>query len=153
MTSQRNVLHVDDDPMLTTLVAEHLQDRGYLVTSMNDPLEVIPSLPRLQARIVLLDIDMPNLDGLELLKQIKAFDGGIQVVMLTGLVSMTNALESLRWGAEACFFKPMTDFEPLLDAIADCVRKLERWWTALEDLAHRRRADGARTVCVQPARG
>jgi CheY-like chemotaxis protein len=148
MVPLSNILHVDDDPALTVLVAEHLHDRGYQVTSINDPLQVIPNLPRLQARIVLLDIDMPRLNGLELLEQIKAFDGGIQVVMLTGLVSMTSVLQSLRLGAEACCFKPLTDFEPLLEAIEACVRKAERWWAALEDLVRRRADDseGARPV-------
>ena len=41
---------------------------------------------------MLLDIDMPNINGLELLEEIKQFDGGIQVIMLTGVVTTTNVL-------------------------------------------------------------
>jgi phenylacetyl-CoA:acceptor oxidoreductase subunit 2 len=68
-------------------------------------------------RVVLLDIDMPQINGLEALREIKQHDGGIQVIMLTGLVSMNTVLESMRLGAESCLFKPVTDVAPLLDAI------------------------------------
>jgi CheY-like chemotaxis protein len=143
MNVKRSILHADDDPVLSALVAAHLQERGYDVTSVDDPREVIPCLLRNQQRVALLDIDMPHIDGLRLLRQIKEFDGGIQVVMLTGLVSMTTVLQSLRWGAEACFFKPLSDFGPLADALADCFRKSERWWTTLDELSRRRRSEGA----------
>ena len=141
MIVPRRVLHVDDDPQMTLLIAEYLKDYGYETTALHDPCEVIQQLPRLQARVVLLDIDMPRINGLELLKEIKTFDGGIQVVMLTGLVTMTTVLQSLRLGAEACFFKPVDQIEPLVDALADCFRKIDRWWVTLDDLSHRRKAE------------
>ena len=87
---------------------------------------------------MLLDIDMPRINGLELLKEIKAFDGGILVIMLSGIVTQTTVFQSLRMGAEACFFKPLTDAEPLVDAISDCFRKLDRWWNTLDELVRRR---------------
>jgi CheY-like chemotaxis protein len=141
MTALRNILHADDDPVFTALVAELLKDHGYDVTSVNDPSEVLPRLLRAQQRVVLLDIDMPRIDGIELLKQIKAFDGGIQVILLTGLVTMTSMLQGLRWGAEACFFKPMIDIAPLAEALSDCFRKSDRWWTSLDALSQRRRTE------------
>jgi CheY-like chemotaxis protein len=138
MNVKRNILHADDDAIFAELVAEHLRDEGYGVTSLQDPSHVLSRLLKGQERVVLLDIDMPTVNGLQLLKQIKDFDGGIQVVMLTGLVSMTSVLQALRCGAEGCFFKPVTDFQPLLEAIADCFRKSERWWATLDELSHRR---------------
>jgi DNA-binding NtrC family response regulator len=86
----------------------------------------------------LLDISMPHADGIEVLKQIKRFDGGIQVIMLTGLVSMNTVLDSLRCGAEALYFKPLLNFEPLLDVLSDSVRKTDRWKQTLEELRLRR---------------
>ncbi|MBN2580672.1 MAG: response regulator [Pirellulales bacterium] len=140
MIAPRQILHIDDDPQFTTLVAEMLKSRGYLVTSLHDPSIAIQQLPRFRERVVLLDIDMPRTNGLELLQEIKAFDGGIQVVMLTGLVTMTTVLQSLRLGAEACFFKPIEDIEPLAEAIADCFRKIDRWWLTLNELLRRKGA-------------
>ena len=137
----RRILHVDDDPQITNLVAAYLHDYGFETSSVHDPCQVIQQLPRYQERVVILDIDMPRLNGLELLTQIKAFDGGIQVVMLTGLVTMTTVLQSLRLGAEACFFKPVDAIEPLVDALSDCFRKLDRWWGTLDELTRRRKEE------------
>jgi CheY-like chemotaxis protein len=132
---------VDDDPQCTQLVASHLESYGYYVKSIHDPSEVIQSIPKLQERVMLLDIDMPRINGLELLKEIKAFDGGILVIMLSGIVTQTTVFQSLRLGAEACFFKPLTDPEPLVEAISDSFRKLDRWWKTLDELVRRRNAE------------
>jgi len=140
MVVPRRILHVDDDLEITELVAEYLRDAGYDSTAIHDPCQVIQQLPKFQERVVLLDIDMPRINGLELLKEIKAFDGGIQVVMLTGLVTMSTVLQSLRWGAEACFFKPIDDIRPLTDALEACFQKIERWWATLDDLSRRRKS-------------
>jgi DNA-binding NtrC family response regulator len=135
----RSILHVDDDPNITSLLARRLTSRGYTVDSLNDPRQCISRLIGNRHRVVLLDVDMPGQDGLSLLKEIKSHDGGIQVIMLTGLVTMSSALQSLRWGAEACFFKPLPDIDPLVMALEDAFRKLDRWWQTLDDLSHRRR--------------
>jgi len=135
----RSILHIDDDSDSTRLVAQRLKARGYTVDSLNDPGESIGRLIGNRHRVVLLDVDMPEHDGLSLLKEIKLHDGGIQVIMLTGLVTMSNALQSLRWGAEACFFKPLADIDPLAMALEDAFRKLDRWWHTLDDLTRRRR--------------
>ena len=140
----RTILHVDDDPQITRIVATHLNAHGYQVTQLHDPYDALDVIMRSQYRVVLLDIDMPGLDGLELLRKIKAFDGGIQAIMLTGVVSMSTVLQSLRFGAEACFFKPLIDYQPLLNALGSTFAKIDRWWITLEELSLRRR-EGAAT--------
>ncbi len=138
MDSERAVLHIDDDPQVTRLVAARLRRHGYEVTSLTDPRGALRELMQNQWRVVLLDIDMPGVNGLDLLREIKAYDGGVQVIMLTGVVSMNTLLQSFRLGAEACLFKPLTDDRPLLDALADTFRKIDRWWETLEELSRRR---------------
>ena len=138
--TNRTILHVDDDPQITRIVAAQLNAHGYRVTKLHDPLEALDAIMRSQYRLVLLDIDMPGLNGLDLLRQIKAFDGGIQALMLTGVVSMSVVLQSLRIGAEACFFKPIKDYGPLLEAVESTFAKIDRWWNTLEELSRRRRA-------------
>jgi DNA-binding NtrC family response regulator len=134
----RTILHIDDDPAILRLVAAKLGEHGYEVVGSNNPSQVEELLLETNARVVLLDISMPNADGLEILKQIKRFDGGIQVIMLTGLVSMNSVLDSLRNGAEALYFKPILDFEPLLEILRDSFRKVGRWQQTLEELRMRR---------------
>ena len=138
--TNRTILHVDDDPQITRIVAAKLKTHGYQVARLHDPQGALDAIMRCQYRVILLDIDMPGLNGLELLRQIKAFDGGIQALMLTGVVSMSAVLQSLRIGAEACFFKPLEDYQPLLDAVESTFAKIDRWWNTLEELSRRRRA-------------
>ncbi len=143
ITNRRAILHVDDDPAVTRLVAAQLEAAGYQVESLNSPLEAMDTTVRGQYRVVLLDIDMPHKSGMHLLSEIKAFDAGIQVIMLTGLVNVTTVLETMRNGAEACLFKPIIDAQPLVEAVEDAFRRTDRWWYSLRDLTQRRKQEQA----------
>jgi DNA-binding NtrC family response regulator len=138
MNERRTILHIDDDPAVLRLVKKRLEQQGYDVIGSTDPTEVEELLVTTNARIVLLDISMPRADGLELLKQIKRYDSSIQVILLTGLVSMNAVLDSLRNGAEALYFKPILNFEPLFEILSDSFRKTDRWRSTLEELRVRR---------------
>ena len=139
MPFNKNVLHVDDDPAITRLVARRLNERGIEVTSINDPYQTIETLLKNNHRIVILDLSMPGIDGLELLKEIKAFDGGIHVIVLTGIVSMGNVLQAQRRGADTCFFKPLVSIEPLVTAINHAFDDIVHWWNILRELSSLRR--------------
>jgi DNA-binding NtrC family response regulator len=140
-STQRTVLHVDDDRLIRELVAHRLTADGYKVISLDNPREAISTLLAHDCRVVILDVEMPELNGLELLSQIKAHDGGVQVIMLTGLVSMSSVLESLRRGAEACLFKPIENFDELQRALAATFVKLDAWWSTLADLSRRKQQE------------
>jgi DNA-binding NtrC family response regulator len=116
-----------------------LQRKGYEVVSLNDPQQVLGELICHGYRIVLLDIDMPGIDGIDMLRRIKEYDGGVQVIMLTGLVTLSNAMAAFRRGAEACFFKPLEDYTPLVNAIEATFHKIDHWWQALHELTRQRR--------------
>ncbi|QDU74496.1 Transcriptional regulatory protein ZraR [Bremerella volcania] len=138
---EKQVLHVDDDESFLKIANHRLIKEGYQVTSMVRPEHALKHLLNTNCRVCILDIDMPRVTGLELLQEIKAYDGGIQVIMMTGLVSQMTVLESLRGGAEACFFKPMPDFTPLLEALDATFVKAERWWRCLHELKNRRASE------------
>lgn len=138
---KQTLLHIDDDPNMLRIVAQLLSSHGYDVISLDDPTRLQRELLTRDCRVVLLDIDMPQANGLEVLREVKRHDGGIQVIMLTGLVSMNTVLESMRLGAEACLFKPVTDVGPLLDALEAAFRKSDRWWRTLRELSSRRKEE------------
>lgn len=138
---RKAILHVDDDPIFTRLVAQRLTAAGYEVTSLNDPSQTIRVLSDSSHRLVLLDIDMPNMSGLKLLRQIKSECGGVQVIMLTGTVSMQTLLQSFRWGAEFFVFKPLESMRPLVTAIETVFQKIDHWWEAMEHVGKERRAN------------
>lgn len=133
-TSQKRIMHVDDDPAMLKIVATLLGKRGFQVTSVGDPHAVLKTLASSDCRVVLLDIDMPGMSGVEVLEKIKAHDGGIQVIMVSGMVTMSTLLQSLRKGAEAVVFKPITDVSQLVGVVDAAFDKLDRWWSALQEL-------------------
>lgn len=138
---EKQVLHVDDDDVFLKIANHRLTREGYQVTSLARPEQALKHLLNTNCRVCILDIDMPRVNGLDLLQEIKAYDGGIQVIMMTGLVSQMTVLESLRGGAEACFFKPMPDFTPLLESLDATFVKVERWWRCLHELKNRRASE------------
>ena len=138
--ADRKLLHLDDDPQLTALIQRQLAAHQITSIPLNDQNQLMDELTRRQARLVLLDVDMPGKNGLQVLQEIKEFDGTILVVMLTGLVGQTTVIRSLRYGAEACFFKPVRDIRPLVACLEDCFRKIDRWWKCLGELVERKRA-------------
>ncbi|MEO0530351.1 MAG: response regulator, partial [Planctomycetota bacterium] len=129
--------------LITDLVGEYLKREGYESEAVNDPLAVMQALIRGHYRIVLLDVHMPHKSGLQLLQEIKQFDAGIQVILLTSLVNETTVIEANRLGAEACLFKPMADPADFLNAVEDASRRNDRWWQTLRDLTMRRKEQTA----------
>ena len=135
-----DVLHVDDDPAILGLVNRSLSKRGYTSHSISDPANVLSWLAKHSTQIVLLDIVMPGKDGLALLQEIKKFDGGIQVIMLTGMVTIETINRASRLGAEECFFKPIENMDLVMDAVDRAKANKSHWWAVLKELRARQKA-------------
>lgn len=135
--TSRTVLHVDDDPDMLQLVAKYLSG-NFQVHSIADPTKAVDHLARTGCRLVILDIQMGEHNGLDLLRTIKRLDGGILVVMLTGLVSLESVLVSMRDGAEGCLFKPVNKPEELIATMEQCADKVARWHRSVNELLVRR---------------
>jgi DNA-binding NtrC family response regulator len=69
---------------------------------------------------------MPEMDGLTLLRKIKNFNGTIQVIMITGYLTINNTLNAFRYGANDIFFKPFKEIREIIDAIEEAAKKLDR---------------------------
>jgi DNA-binding response OmpR family regulator len=130
----RRVLHIDDDQQFTRLVQHRLEHHGFEVECLHDERSWRERLVVGNHRLVLLDLELPNLSGLQLLRDIKRHDGGVQVIMLTAHVRMFVALEALRCGAEYCFFKPVEQFEPLVQALNSTFLRLDHWRSTISML-------------------
>ena len=73
--------------------------------------------------------------GLELLRKIKEYNAFIQVIIITGKITINNALNAFRYGASDCFFKPFKDPNEVIDAVNNCIIKIERINSFLKKLA------------------
>ncbi len=139
MKYRRTILHVNDDPRLTSTIGRELEQHGYEVTPLSAPTGVMEELTDNHYRLVLLNMDLPGLGGLGMLRDIKAHDGSIQVVVLTDLASVQSVLQSSRGGAEACIFQPRENMELLLQTIERTFWKIDRWWDVIECVAREKR--------------
>jgi DNA-binding response OmpR family regulator len=110
------VLIVDDEKAVRDTISECLTLDGFEVAQASDGLDALLQVKRLQPRVVILDLMMPRLGGLEALKRIRAFDPQISIVVITGFSDPELRRQALSLGASAFLLKPF-GFEELLAAI------------------------------------
>lgn len=100
------ILIVEDDKHMRITLDEALSDAGYETFSIDMGERAIQMTPEYQPDIVLLDMRLPGIDGLETLKQIKSIDNRIVVIMMTAFGDIDTAVESMRLGAHDFITKP-----------------------------------------------
>ncbi|HKJ17879.1 MAG TPA: sigma-54 dependent transcriptional regulator [Xanthomonadales bacterium] len=106
--SQAHILVVDDEPDIRSLVSEILEDEGYSVTVAEDGAAARLAFTRDEPDLVLLDIWMPDIDGISLLKEWSKGGLGCPVVIMTGHGSVETAIEATRLGAQDFVQKPIS---------------------------------------------
>ena len=121
------VLVVDDEKDVSNPLKDHLGLEGYEVFTTNDPLKAMDIINKNSIKIVISDVTMPGLSGIELLKKIKESNGIIQVIMITGYITIDNLIACLRYGASDCVFKPFESVDELIGAVKEAAQKLEKW--------------------------
>lgn len=105
--SHTKVLLVDDEVEFTSALAERLQLRNYDVKTANNALEALGLVYKDRPDVIILDLRIPGMDGIEALKTIKKFDPGIEVIMLTGHGDVQSVEEGMRSGAFEYIMKPV----------------------------------------------
>ncbi|MFO7964999.1 MAG: response regulator [Desulfobacterales bacterium] len=103
------ILIVDDEPGIRKMLGIALADKGYRVMTARGGAEALEMLKHEAPSIVLTDIRMPGMNGIELLKRIKAAHPDTEVVMITGHGDMELAIESLKADAADFITKPVDD--------------------------------------------
>jgi len=119
---QTTILYVDDDEALRGIVKDQLTAQGYVVDEAEDGSEAIAKLEKGNYDLMLLDINMPNKSGIDVLKLIKDRSLKCKVIMLTGRVGFAVATETLKLGADDYITKPF-NLEYLLFSIRRVLSK------------------------------
>jgi len=117
------ILLIDDDVALTQMLAEYLQQNGFAVNVQNSPLSAIAAIREKNFDVVLLDVMMPEMDGFETLKTIRAFSV-VPVIMLTAKGEDYDRILGLELGADDYLAKPFNHRE-LLARIKALTRRLD----------------------------
>jgi DNA-binding NtrC family response regulator len=110
------VLLVDDEEEFVETLAERMRTRGMEVSTTNSGADALELVEDESFDVVVLDLKMPGIDGLEALKRIKQRRPDIQVVLLTGYATVEKGVEAIKEGALEFLEKPV-DIASLTEAI------------------------------------
>jgi len=108
------LLVVDDEPEMRSLLVDIFGLEGWRVVSVDDGAEAAESYRREQPSVVLLDLAMPRMGGMEALAEIRAVDPDASVIILTAYVEIPRAVEAMRRGAYDYLTKPFVKDELVL---------------------------------------
>ncbi|MGB0712708.1 MAG: sigma-54-dependent transcriptional regulator [Gammaproteobacteria bacterium] len=134
------ILVVDDDPDVTELVSLWLRMDGYQVVTARSAGEALKQLDVVHPELVITDLSMPGMDGMELLDRIQAFDPTLPVMMVSGNAGIPDAVDATNRGVVSFETKPLKR-EPLLAAVsravADDAARSERDIMEVAGIVHR----------------
>lgn len=119
MHQQASVLVVDDESFIRQILSRIVSREGYRVHQASDGKDALITLAKTPCQIVISDIKMPNMDGIELLSQIKAEHSDVCVILITAYAGEYSAKDALLAGADAFITKPFKNVE-----IAETLRKV-----------------------------
>ncbi|MHC4472009.1 MAG: sigma-54-dependent transcriptional regulator, partial [Planctomycetota bacterium] len=108
MEKDLRVLVVDDEPKIRQLLQRLLEREGYRVSTAGDGAAALEEILRERPALVITDLKMPGMDGVELLKRARSIDPDLPVVLITAYASMETAVEALREGVDDYITKPFS---------------------------------------------
>jgi DNA-binding NtrC family response regulator len=124
MTEQARILVIDDEESIRKSLAAVLEEKGYLVDTAENGKEAIEKSKTRPYNLALVDIRLPDMDGVQLLTAIKETIPKMVKIIITGYPSLENAIEAVNKGADAYIIKPF-DMNKLLDMIKEHLMKQE----------------------------
>ena len=125
-TQMANLLLVDDEPKLIFKQVSHVfAPRGSQIELVRSGSEAIGHIAKGQTDVVLLDVSLPDMSGLEVYQRIRQIDARIPVIFITATTSAETAIEAMRHGAFEYLFKPL-DLERLEEVVTEAL-EVTRW--------------------------
>jgi DNA-binding NtrC family response regulator len=124
-TEPVRLLAIDDDPQSLALVSEALEQDGLEILTENDPVRGLATAKLRRPQIVLVDLMMPQLSGLEVLDRITESDPSADVILMTSHYSTESAVQAIQRGACDYFNKPV-DIYRLQDRVGELIAQARR---------------------------
>lgn len=135
MTSKNaSVLCIDDEEYFRYNICDFLEDSGYTVFNAENGKDGLESFYRHRPDIILLDLQMPDIGGLQVLSEVTRASSDTAVIVISGRGGMQDVIEALRLGAWNFLTKPIRDLAFLGHAVDQCLEKLR---LLRENIAHK----------------
>jgi sigma-B regulation protein RsbU (phosphoserine phosphatase) len=132
------LLIIDDDDVVRASLAAYLEDSGFHVLQANNGLQGMEVFHAESPDLVICDLRMPQVDGLELIRRIHALHVEIPVIVVSGAGLMNDAVEALRLGAADYLIKPLADLAVLEHSVR---RALDSAYLRLENQRYRNKLE------------
>lgn len=113
----RRLLIIDDDPLVRQSIATYLQDSGFEVVEAASGASGLVAIQEQSPELVITDLRMPDLDGLQVLQQLHEQMPELPVIVISGAGVMTDVVTALRLGARDYLIKPILDMEMLVHSV------------------------------------
>ena len=134
------LLLIDDDEVVRASLAAYLEDSGFQVLQAGNGLQGLEVIEREQPDLIICDLRMPQIDGLELIRRISQINSEMPVIVVSGAGVMSDAVEALRLGAADYLIKPLEDLAVLEHSVH---RALDRSRLRLENQRYREKLEAA----------
>lgn len=121
------ILIVDDEEEVLLSLSRFFALHDFFVLTAKSPELALKAIEKDKINIAILDINMPGMNGIDLLKRIKKWDFSIQVIMMTGYSTFDKTLQSLEMGAVDYLMKPFDNFDVVLKLVNQSATRLSRW--------------------------
>ncbi len=118
----RDILIVDDEPQMLIAMNETMKRLGYSIATAGSGVEALEKLKSAQYRLVITDLRMPVVSGLDVLKQVKYSSPRTQVILVTAHGTVNNAVEAMKMGAFDYLLKPFSS-EDLQTVVQRAIQK------------------------------
>ncbi|MBI4351067.1 MAG: response regulator [Elusimicrobia bacterium] len=122
MTTKANILVVDDEPQIAEMISASLQANGYSVSVVYDGEQAVRKIGSEKFDLAITDIQMPGMDGITALGEMKKLDPEVEVIIATGHGTMGTAIQSMRKGAFDYLHKPF-EIKELLAVVEKALEK------------------------------
>ena len=124
--SKLSILVVDDDENIRMVLRQSLEKEGYHVSTANSAEEALNTLQRSFFHVVITDIMMGEMNGVELLLQIKEINSLMQIYIMTSHGTLPHVIQCMQGGAYDFFEKPLK-IEDILISLGEAARRVTRW--------------------------
>ncbi|WP_271408062.1 two-component system response regulator RssB [Pseudomonas sp. Q1-7] len=132
------LLIIDDDEVVRASLAAYLEDSGFSVRQASNGLQGLQVFEQERPDLVICDLRMPQVDGLELIRRISELEAETPVIVVSGAGVMSDAVEALRLGAADYLIKPLEDLAVLEHSVR---RALDRAALRLENRRYREKLE------------
>ncbi len=112
----QSILVVDDEPNYQIVLSELLKDEGYEIFTADNAIAALPIVHGTDLDLVLTDMKMPGMDGIEFLQKIKEFNRELPVILITAYAEVERAVEAMHLGAFTYLAKPFSNQQLLASA-------------------------------------